>query len=303
MSERDAQRPPGLPVGESGNGQPRGWLAASCLALLVGASAFVAWSGLSAGSLVLLALPLLLLPAYCGRVVWVPQWCLYGLILALFVAARSPGSDGLLLAVGVFTVVGLAHGELTRRNVVRSRLEEARLYQRATIDGLTGALSRASFEEFARRETLRAARYGNPLSLAVIDLDHLKRINSEAGHGAGDDALRRFGDLLRNSTRDCDCVGRLGGDEFALLMPETGLLAAAIACERLRAAVEGLESGAGAHLTASVGIAECEGAASHYEGLFEEADRCLDRAKRSGRNRVWVGPDSPAPTRPPSPSG
>ena len=73
---------------------------------------------------------------------------------------------------------------------------------------------------------------------------------------------------------------------LALLMPETGLLAAAIACERLRAAVEKLPPRGTGAITASVGIAECEGRAAVYEGLYEAADRCLYTAKRGGRNRV-----------------
>ncbi len=262
--------------------------------LLVGAGALVAFTGVSAGFLVLGALPLLLLPADVSRLPWILLWCLLGGMLGFLVAERIPGNTGLLVAVACFTAVGIVHGELLRRREAQRRKAAAELYELATHDGLTGALNRTCFEELARQETRRAARYGNPLSLAIIDLDDLKTINDHAGHRAGDDALRKLGGLLRESVRDCDSVGRLGGDEFALLMPETGLLAAAIACERLRLAVEGLPGNGGAAITASVGIAECEGEASRYETLYETADRCLYTAKRGGRNRVSTRPDPPA---------
>lgn len=166
-----------------------------------------------------------------------------------------------------------------------TRLRSLRLAQEALArtDPLTGLLNRRAFLERCEQEQLRLARHPGPLSLALLDLDHFKRINDRSGHQAGDQALREFAAGLGRTLRASDVVARIGGEEFAVLMPESDQAVAVAIGERIRAeaAVE-LPNG---KLTTSVGVAEWDGRES-FESWFARADRALYRAKAAGRNRV-----------------
>src|SRR5262249_5609226 len=136
-------------------------------------------------------------------------------------------------------------------------------------------------------------RYGRPLALALIDLDHFKQINDTHGHGVGDAVIRSAVRACLASLRAIDRMGRIGGEEFAVLLPETNREGAAIVAERLRAAVAALaveiEGATPIATTASVGVAALgEGDATRIDALIARADRALYAAKRGGRNRVVI---------------
>jgi diguanylate cyclase (GGDEF)-like protein/PAS domain S-box-containing protein len=172
------------------------------------------------------------------------------------------------------------------QGLFRSRLDMER---RALTDSLTDAPNRAHiFAEFEKMVAFRDAE-GSKASIALLDVDHFKRINDEYGHQAGDTVLVRVADTVRSALRDGDLVGRVGGEEFLILLPGSGADAAAGAVERVRAAVEALEprsrEGRPIPVTASIGVAECT-AGLGVDDIYSLADRALYRAKSAGRNRV-----------------
>jgi diguanylate cyclase (GGDEF)-like protein len=150
-------------------------------------------------------------------------------------------------------------------------------------DSLTGLRNRRAFEERLAEELARAARYREPLSLLVADVDGLKAINDRGGHRAGDVALRRMAEALRAGARQTDLVARVGGDEFAVIAPRTDAAAAAALAERIRSLV--MTRGE-FPLTVSIGVATTRGGQPPAAFLREVADTALYAAKRGGRNRV-----------------
>jgi diguanylate cyclase (GGDEF)-like protein len=121
----------------------------------------------------------------------------------------------------------------------------------------------------------------------MADVDHFKAYNDAHGHPAGDEALKRVADILREEIRDVDAVARYGGEEFFVLLPETTARAAAGLADRLRRRVAERTLDAGA-ITLSVGVAEFPGHGDSGEALIEAADSALYAAKRAGRDRVVV---------------
>lgn len=160
------------------------------------------------------------------------------------------------------------------------------------VDFLTGCFNRRGFDARMRVEVGRARRYGRPMSLLLVDIDHFKWVNDSMGHPTGDYALRRMGEFLLDSFRTTDCVCRFGGDEFAIIFPETPKQEAARMGERLRVQVTALfpDEVLRRGLTVSLGIAampnDLEGEGDPEAELLRAADRALYRAKGSGRNRV-----------------
>lgn len=186
-------------------------------------------------------------------------------------------------ASGPMCMAGFA--DLTEQKRIEEQLREA-----ATTDPLTGTLTRRRLFELAEDEWCRAHRYGRPLSVALLDLDHFKTVNDRFGHLVGDEALRRVGAALRVGLRHEDRIGRYGGEEFAVFLPETRVDAAQGAVERLRAAVEAIDlavSGTRVPLTLSAGIAVLAGD-EPFEETLKRADEALYAAKAGGRNRVVV---------------
>jgi diguanylate cyclase (GGDEF)-like protein len=172
-------------------------------------------------------------------------------------------------------------------------LENARLHraveQQAITDHLTGLANRRRFSETLSLEVSRAERFAGTLALVLADLDDFKRVNDRYGHQVGDDVLRRFSDLMRESVREFDLAGRHGGEEFAILLPETDLAGGVRLAERLadelrraRFIVRGSDEFS---VTSSFGVAAFPEAAS-AEQLMLAADRALYQAKKEGKNRV-----------------
>lgn len=173
------------------------------------------------------------------------------------------------------------------------RKEARRLLRRATTDDLTGLPNRKVFFESLERETARALRHGRPLSVILCDIDFFKSVNDTYGHDSGDKVLRQLARRLRKSLRAEDLPARLGGEEFGILLPETDLVQACRAAERLRQEVEGtdfvlprLREGLFLRITASFGTASFHGPSDKASALFIRADRAMYRAKEEGRNRV-----------------
>jgi diguanylate cyclase (GGDEF)-like protein len=159
----------------------------------------------------------------------------------------------------------------------------------ARIDPLTGLDNRRAFLERSERDVHRAGRYGTPVALIMLDLDHFKAINDTYGHPVGDRVLVELAAVLTKSMREVDIVGRLGGEEFAILMPDTNAEAAMQAAERLNQAVAAMAvevEGQTIACTASCGISAMGVGDGSIHDLLQRADRALYLAKQRGRNRV-----------------
>lgn len=172
---------------------------------------------------------------------------------------------------------------------MRDHLEEQRRI--ALHDPLTTLPNRAAWNERLELEVARQQRYGGQLSLAVLDVDHFKRINDSFGHLAGDRVLKIIANELRKRLRKTDFIARFGGEEFALLLPETPIEAGRQLLDTLRAGVESCPfhfKGARIQVTLSAGIASFAPNDSAGQ-VFERADRALYRAKESGRNCIEMG--------------
>lgn len=175
--------------------------------------------------------------------------------------------------------IGILLNDLTQaRQALVTRLEQA-----ATTDRLTGLANRRRFDDSLTREVARARRSGDPLSVALVDLDHFKAFNDAHGHLAGDRVLCTLADRWTADLRDGDELARWGGEEFVVLLPDTPVGEAAEVIARLLAG--------GAHLPTAPPITASAGVAGYVDGttaeeLLAEADRLLYRAKREGRNRV-----------------
>lgn len=176
-------------------------------------------------------------------------------------------------------------------------IENAELHQererQAVTDGLTGVANRRSFNETFTREFERARRYGETLSLVLIDLDFLKKINDTYGHQVGDEAIKTIGKTLRQSCRSIDSAARYGGEEFCLLLPNTEIEMAEQLADRLCRLINEQEIEGPGTISASLGVASYPMHADNEETLFQRADEALYAAKQAGRNQVKIA--SPAP--------
>ena len=170
------------------------------------------------------------------------------------------------------------------------RLAREKMARMAARDVLTGLHNRRYLFEALEREKARSDRHSRNLTVCMIDLDHFKRINDTHGHPAGDRVLSEIGKLLLRWARETDLPCRYGGEEFAVVLPETNLEGARIACERLRRMVaeHGFEyEDLTLKVTISIGIAFYDNTTKEtVSELINKADKALYRAKKEGRNRV-----------------
>jgi len=180
------------------------------------------------------------------------------------------------------------------------RDENARLVRElaalSRTDFLTGLPNRRTLDEALARELTRAQRYRMPLCVAMLDLDHFKKVNDTHGHNAGDEVVREFARLARQTFREADAVYRYGGEEFTALLPLVDLEGALAACQRFvaRVAKAPFQVGSGAlSLTCSVGLTSVRASDKDPAELLARADRALYQAKATGRNRV-IGEPAPA---------
>jgi diguanylate cyclase (GGDEF)-like protein len=220
-----------------------------------------------------------------------------GYLVCLVLFSRESGTSHLVVsgifllgAVFVLLVCLLAHG--TVRDVRRI----ATLESENITDPLMGIYNRRHLERRLEEEFARARRYGFPLSLLLLDIDHFKKVNDRYGHAAGDLVLKGVGALLKESLRAVDVPARYGGEEAVVLLPHTRDAEAAILAERIRGKIGSHPFPAGdlpfpgdaVRCTVSIGIAgmtpECKEAAQ----LLRMADTAMYRAKQEGRNRTVV---------------
>jgi diguanylate cyclase (GGDEF)-like protein len=157
-------------------------------------------------------------------------------------------------------------------------------------DALTFLPNRRQIIGDLQREVIFSDRYGTPLSVSMLDIDHFKNINDTYGHTVGDDVLRSLAGELRDHIRYPDTIGRYGGEEFLIVLPHSPLKAASEQAERLCKHVRSLRIKAGKQeiaLTVSLGVAQYKIQKEDWEAFLSRADAALYQAKNSGRNQ-WA---------------
>ncbi|WP_149202027.1 tetratricopeptide repeat-containing diguanylate cyclase [Actinotalea subterranea] len=179
--------------------------------------------------------------------------------------------------------------EAERRRAQALEARNARLAHEATHDALTGLANRRALDTALAEWIGQTSR---PFAVALVDIDHFKRVNDEHSHQVGDQVLARLGKELRTSLRDDDIAARYGGEEFALVLSHVDTDAAFAVCERARSMVAALTWDGvmpGEQVTVSIGVATCMFDTGAQE-LLSRADAALYRAKAEGRNQVRLAP-------------
>ncbi len=219
-----------------------------------------------------------------------PKGSRYLILISLGTQATNSGvlQLVLLMVLSSALILGLMLWSLTwalRRQLLPG------LQQLAETDGLTTLANRRNFMDLSQQALLQAETSQTFHVLAIIDIDHFKRINDQHGHLAGDAVLRQLADTLRDGLRDSDLVARLGGEEFALLLRCDAVMANEV-LERLRSSVEFSEcvwDDVVIPVTISLGAAATEHLGFDLDYLYAAADASLYRAKNEGRNCIrWA---------------
>jgi diguanylate cyclase (GGDEF)-like protein len=165
-------------------------------------------------------------------------------------------------------------------------------HDRATYDRLTGVANRQSLLAALFAEVERATRYGRPLSVAFVDIDHFKSVNDTYGHAVGDVVLRGVAQTISESLRASDMIGRYGGEEFMLILTETDVEEGSVLTEKLRTLVGrqrfSVEGAPDIAVTISIGIAGGLGNKLRMDNLVRDADAAMYSAKSLGRNQTYV---------------
>ncbi len=178
------------------------------------------------------------------------------------------------------------------RTLIAAAMENARLFQLATTDSLTGLYVRRYFEIRLQEEITRLKRHGEPVSLLMVDIDHFKSVNDTHGHKIGDAVLCSLARTLDNLTRETDYSSRYGGEEFVIILPETPLVEAEEFAKRLRIEIAKTfiktEGGKELNITVSIGVSGYPDHGESLEDLLHSADAAMYAAKKSGRNCIKV---------------
>ena len=263
-------------------------------------------------ALVLMFGAFILTPPQCRRLGWLALGLL-GLVM-LSSGLFEPETFAPLIelihfafAFAVLLTVSVLAGQLSRARfeqrqqklALRDALAHVKVL--ATRDELTGLPNRRYFLEMATREAARCERLASPICLAILDLDHFKRINDTHGHGVGDQVLARFAQGASICLRDVDLLARWGGEEFVLMMPDTSLAVAGQVLDRLRAHLSTPEywqhSGAGV-VSFSAGLTDWR-VPERINQAIERADNAMYQAKLDGRDRWCSQGGDDAPPAPP----
>ncbi len=207
-------------------------------------------------------------------------------LLWLGVDIRVQGSNlhttNELINLTVLFVAFMLFGQLLA--ALRLRLDQE--HQLAHTDSLTTLHNRRAFRSAAERELERCRRYGDPFTIAYLDLDNFKSVNDRYGHGRGDELLRLVANSLRKGLRRLDMAARLGGDEFALLLPGTEELGAVLALNRLLRSLHGLRAARSLGVGFSVGCITVLEAPDSVDALIARADQLMYETKGSHRGSV-----------------
>ncbi len=198
---------------------------------------------------------------------------------------RSANSKIGHICLVIYDVTDVANN---RRQLLSANAELQKL---SSTDRLTGLYNRGHWEESLQKEHARHRRYDSTATLIMLDIDHFKRINDTYGHQAGDKAIQRVADVIRDMSRDMDVAGRYGGEEFVILLPDTSKEGGRVFAERLRHNVAALKiehAGEILRLTISLGVADLSVTCDHHEEWIRWADEALYASKEDGRNRVTV---------------
>ncbi|WLG93675.1 sensor domain-containing diguanylate cyclase [Pseudomonas sp. FP198] len=198
---------------------------------------------------------------------------------------RSPDNRINHICLVIYDVTDVA----TNRHQIQAA--NAQLQLLSSTDRLTGLYNRGHWEASLKAAYARHQRYGNALSLVMLDIDHFKRVNDTYGHQAGDKVIEQVARLLHEHVRESDVAGRYGGEEFGVVLSDTDSAGGQIFAERLRKAVE--ESlvqynGQDISFTVSLGVADLSQPANDHAELIARADQALYTSKKTGRNRVTV---------------
>ncbi|MCZ7566402.1 MAG: GGDEF domain-containing protein [Burkholderiales bacterium] len=235
------------------------------------------------------------------------HWQVLAAFMYLFVAAfvwylvsdrPEAGSVADLLVPGAFFLGGyfVLLVTLVSLQTARDVKRIAALEEQSITDPLTGLYNRRHLDRRLEEEVGKSVRYGIPLSVLLLDVDHFKSVNDRLGHAVGDRVLIALARLMLQAARKSDFVTRYGGEEILLLAPHTALADACLLADRLRRSVESLPiapadapaAGAPIKVTVSIGVAALGPEVPDGPALLKMADDALYRAKHGGRNRVEV---------------
>jgi diguanylate cyclase (GGDEF)-like protein len=165
-----------------------------------------------------------------------------------------------------------------------------KIQRQATTDGLTGLVNHKTFYDILEKELWRLRRFGGQISLIMVDMDNLKKINDIHGHRAGDKAIREVSKRIKGCIRQIDTAARYGGDEFAVILLNTSLPEATVVAQRMVDAVSGTPTTWNKEeipLSVSVGLGQYD-AESTPEDVTSRSDQALYAAKQAGKNTVKI---------------
>ncbi|MCZ8064156.1 GGDEF domain-containing protein [Silanimonas sp.] len=220
--------------------------------------------------------------AFGGFALWMAGRWLFTLTNAPMPSFMDAGS------VHAMTILGYVVFVMTKNyGILRDSVGQAlgEIEAQAHTDALTGLLNRRGLAEFAAPAIARARRQGSPFSVALLDIDHFKRINDAHGHAAGDAVLVGIAGILRSRLRASDACARLGGEEFVLLLPDTNEAQALHVADVLRERVASVEFLGVGRCTVSFGVSTRRDDADLAD-MLRAADRAMYAAKAAGRNLV-----------------
>jgi diguanylate cyclase (GGDEF)-like protein len=219
----------------------------------------------------------------------------------VMIGAEAQAGDAAELCLGMLVTFTAAHSAMVVLYALplliwqQRSVKHTQLVRAARIDRKTGLLNDPTWRAEAGDEVARAARTRTPLAVAILDIDHFKRVNDTYGHPAGDVVLAAVAATTTATLRDGDVVGRIGGEEFAFLLPYTEITEALTVAERLRQVIPRItvpEPSPGApalpSVTVSIGVAAAPAATWSLDEFLRLADTALYAAKGNGRNRVFA---------------
>ncbi|MHC4116499.1 MAG: sensor domain-containing diguanylate cyclase [Planctomycetota bacterium] len=215
----------------------------------------------------------------------VPLICQERVVGVLNLADKTEGDEFLSADIALIELFS----QLVGASIGNIRLFE-KIQRQATTDGLTGLVNHKTFYEILEKELWRSRRYGGRISMIMVDVDNLKKVNDAYGHRAGDQVLREISKRIKECIRHIDTAARYGGDEFAVILLNTSLEDAKIVAERMVEAVgnsPAIWNKQRIALSISVGLGQYD-ADITPEDITSRSDEALYTAKQAGKNRVKI---------------